>query len=59
MNKREIRLADGRYVILYTFEPAEGPRPGTAGAAREQPAPSATEPEREHSRSEHSRSEHE
>jgi hypothetical protein len=41
MNKREIHLADGRYVILYTFDAPEDPKPEPPAPVEEPPEPPA------------------
>jgi hypothetical protein len=49
MRKRRITLADGRYLIFYTFGEEAGPRPpaaGAAGKAEPAAAPSAEEERR-------------
>jgi hypothetical protein len=49
MTKREIHLADGRYVVLYTFEATERPQPAPPAPSEERPAPSEPEsPKQDH-----------
>jgi hypothetical protein len=48
MQKRQVTLEDGRYLIFYTFEDAPPPAEEKEGAAAREPA---TEPEAEEERS--------
>ncbi|HYG80829.1 MAG TPA: hypothetical protein VD861_10595 [Pyrinomonadaceae bacterium] len=48
MQKRQITLEDGRYLIFYTFEDAPPPAEEKQGAARSEPQ---AEPEAEEERS--------
>ena len=45
MHKRRITLADGRYLIFYTFDDAPAPQVETPGAADERASKSEPEPQ--------------
>jgi hypothetical protein len=41
MHKRRITLADGRYLIFYTFDDSPAPQAETEGSRRRAPEPQA------------------
>jgi hypothetical protein len=50
MHKRRITLADGRYLIFYTFDDLPAPPPGTQSADEGASKSSQPEPEAEEER---------